>query len=119
VSLLTACGMNWKHFWPYAIEKILDLVCVFRVLRLEERKFDCEYKEDFVECSSNEEGWKIPMLIFKNSGIKNCIHACQFLMLEGLSNAYVFSHIVHWPQKKKNPGNKKNSQNTNCYHACP
>jgi hypothetical protein len=28
-------------------------------------------------------------------------------MLEGLSNVYVFSHIVHWPQKKKNPGNKK------------
>jgi len=28
-------------------------------------------------------------------------------MLEGLSNAYVFSDIVHWPQKKKNPGYKK------------
>jgi hypothetical protein len=45
------------------IEKAWDLVFVFRVIRLEERKFDCEYKEDFVECSSNEEGWKISMLI--------------------------------------------------------
>jgi hypothetical protein len=55
--LLTLCIINIE------IEKEWDFVFVFRVLRLEERKFDCEYKEYFCECSSNEEGWKISMLI--------------------------------------------------------
>jgi hypothetical protein len=70
--LLTLCIINIE------IEKAWDLVFVFRVLRLEERKFDCEHKEDFVEFSSSEEGWKISMLILKNSGIKSYIHTCQF-----------------------------------------